>query len=360
MEKQVTRISIAFCVIVIQSIMASVVLAAESSIDEMWESSPHADAESESFVHWNDDGKIPANCATCHSGAGFRDFLGDDGSSAGITDKDHAPGSLVDCQACHNDAAKDLSSVRFPSGVVVENLQSSVQCLVCHQGRSSTKSVNDKLADLAADDVANSLSFINIHYRAAAATLYGGEVAGGYQYENLTYVGRFNHVAGFDTCTSCHNAHTTVVDNAQCTTCHVGNNELNSIRVTTTDFDGDGNKNEGIAAEIESLHERLGAAIRIYSTDIVNAPIGYKPGQYPYFFNDKNADNLIDDAEGIYPNRYQSWTPRLLRAAYNYQFVLVDPGSYAHNPKYALQLLYDSISDLKTRIEVDVDDIVRP
>ncbi len=360
MESRVSQISTAFCMFVIQMVMAPLVIADEMSIDEMWADSPHADAKSESFVHWDKDGIIPSDCATCHSGTGFRDFLGDDGSSAGVTDKDHAPGSLVDCQACHNDAAKVLSSVRFPSGVVVENLESSVQCLVCHQGRSSTNSVNAKLANLAVDTVNDELSFINIHYRAAAATLYGGEVAGGYQYENLTYVGRFAHVPGFDTCTSCHNAHTTVVDSTQCSTCHAGNDELSTIRITAIDFDGDGDKNEGIAAEIASLHERLGAAIRDYSSDVANAPIGYKPGRYPYFFHDKNGDAQIDDAEGIYPNRYQSWTPRLLQAAYNYQFVLVDPGAYAHNPKYVIQLLYDSISDLKTRIDVDIDDISRP
>lgn len=360
MKYQVERISTVFCVFALQLAMVPLVFAAESNIDDMWAASPHANAKSESFVHWDDEGMIPANCATCHSGTGFRDFLGDDGSQAGVTDKDHAPGSLVDCQTCHNDTVKELSSVKFPSGVVKENLGNSAQCIVCHQGRSSTKSVNDKIADLAQDTVSEDISFINIHYRAAAASLYGGEVAGGYQYEDHSYVGRFKHVAGFDTCTSCHNAHTTVVEITQCATCHAGNDELSSIRISNTDFDGDGNKQEGIAAEIDALHEILGAAILEYGSQIVKAPIGYKVGQYPYFFYDKNANNQIDDSEGIYPNRYQSWTPRLVRAAYNYQFVLVDPGAYAHNPKYALQLLYDSISDLKTKIDIDMGDIVRP
>jgi hypothetical protein len=35
-----------------------------------------------------------------------------------------------------------------------------------------------------------------------------------------------------------------------------------------------------------------------------------------------------------------------LRAAYNYQDASKDPGAFAHNSTYIMQLLYDSISDL--------------
>ena len=43
---------------------------------------------------------------------------------------------------------------------------------------------------------------------------------------------------------------------------------------------------------------------------------------------------------------YANWTPRLLKAAYNYQMAYKDPGKFAHGGKYAIQLLYDSIEDL--------------
>jgi hypothetical protein len=36
----------------------------------------------------------------------------------------------------------------------------------------------------------------------------------------------------------------------------------------------------------------------------------------------------------------------LLRAAYNYQYVAKDPGAFAHNAEYILQILYDSIKDV--------------
>ena len=41
-----------------------------------------------------------------------------------------------------------------------------------------------------------------------------------------------------------------------------------------------------------------------------------------------------------------TWTPRLLKAAYNYQVSLKDPGAFAHGNKYIVQLLFDSIADL--------------
>lgn len=52
------------------------------------------------------------------------------------------------------------------------------------------------------------------------------------------------------------------------------------------------------------------------------------------------------DDEVNYGNRYATWTPRLLRAAYNYQYVAKDPGAYAHNPTYILQVLYDTPADI--------------
>ena len=55
------------------------------------------------------------------------------------------------------------------------------------------------------------------------------------------------------------------------------------------------------------------------------------PEVYPYFFNDNNGNGEADKDEAKFPNRYKSWTPRLMKAAYNYQFVTKDPGAFAHN-----------------------------
>ena len=78
------------------------------------------------------------------------------------------------------------------------------------------------------------------------------------------------------------------------------------------------------------------------ATDGVDA-IVYESHTYPYFFIDLNEDGVATPDEANYGNRYTTWTPALLRAAYNYQYYQKDPGAFAHNGKYVLQVLYDSL-----------------
>jgi hypothetical protein len=102
----------------------------------------------------------------------------------------------------------------------------------------------------------------------------------------------------------------------------------------TKDYDGDGDASEGLSAEISTMEDMLYTAIQAYAKDKVGAPIVYSGSSYPYFFNDANGNGQIDDGEAA----YASWTPRLLRAAYNYQWVQKDPGAFAHNGKFIIPL----------------------
>ncbi|MFZ2098403.1 MAG: hypothetical protein WAV05_17360 [Anaerolineales bacterium] len=45
-----------------------------------------------------------------------------------------------------------------------------------------------------------------------------------------------------------------------------------------------------------------------------------------------------------------------MKATYNYQMSVKDPGAFAHNAKYILQILYDSIQD----VGGDVTNLTRP
>jgi len=332
-----------------------------SSIVEGWMTSPHADKKSEAFVHWNKEGAVPEDCATCHSGPGLMDFLGADGSMAGKVDAPAAIESPIDCVTCHNQAATDLEKITFPSGEVMTETSASAICMVCHQGRESSDSVNAAIAGGEEDTVNGDLGFINVHYAASAATMFGGSVRGGYQYEGKTYAERFAHVPDFNTCTTCHDPHTTkVVAVDQCVACHKGAETVRAIRTTPADIDGDGDVSEGISAEISTLHEKLGAAISLYAAEAIGKPVVYDAHAYPYFFNDLNGNGASDPDEAKFPNRYQSWTPRLLRAAYNYQFLAKEHGAYAHNPRYAIQLAYDSLEDLSSKAAVDMAGMSRP
>ena len=47
------------------------------------------------------------------------DYLGADGSAAGVVDAAQPVSNGITCIACHNDAAVALTEVTFPSGAVV-------------------------------------------------------------------------------------------------------------------------------------------------------------------------------------------------------------------------------------------------
>ena len=167
---------------------------------------------------------------------------------------------------------------------------------------------------------------------------------GAYQYEGKEYEGRNEHVPGFANCTECHSAHRLEVKAEECTTCHAGIEDVADIRMDSTDYDGDGDTSGGIATEIEGMSEALYACIQEYATSTEGVSgIEYDSHAYPYFF----------DEEG---ERYSTWTPALVKAAYNYQYAQKDPGAGAHNAKYVLQALYDSMEALGC----DVSGMTRP
>jgi len=328
-----------------------------------WVTSPHAKRNAEEFNHWNKEGAIPVECARCHSTPGFLDWLGADGSTAGKVDKPAPIGTVITCMACHNDKARMLTSVTFPSGLTVENQGADARCMACHQGVESTNSVNNAIANLGDDAVTPKLEFINVHYRAAGAMLFGTMAKVGYEYSGKKYAARFEHRAPYRTCNACHVTHTLEVKVQDCAACHkevTDKASLQNIRADKVDRDGNGNIDEGVAIEIKHLEDKLMAAIMDYAKTVVGKPIVYTPEVYPYFFNDLNGDGKVDKDEAKFPNRYKSWTPRLLKAAYNYQFVFKDPGAFAHNPAYATQLLLDSLADLGVKVKVDIAKAVRP
>ena len=325
-----------------------------------WISSSHADAESEAFTHWDDAGEIPTSCAGCHSSPGYLDYLGEDGSKPGQVDKPAEIGTVVECMTCHNESAAWLDEVTFPSGVTLTDLGAEARCMVCHQGRESGLSVTARIesAEVESDDeISSALGFINVHYFATAATLYGGQVQGGYQYESKSYDLKFDHVDGYDTCIGCHDQHSLEVQinngarGTGCNDCHsrvATVKDLKNIRMngSMVDYDGDGNISEGIAAEVSTLLEKLYASIQTYTSTVLGSPIIYDSHTYPYWFTDTNANGVVDAGEAVYAGQYKSWSARLLKAAYNYQFALKDPGAYAHNAKYVIELAYDGIEDL--------------
>ncbi len=341
--------------------------------EEAWETSAHADETAESFTHWDEDGVIEAQCAKCHSSYGFLDFIGADGTAADSVDNDAELGSVISCDVCHQGedggAIRAITSVAFPSGVTISGIGSEAICMHCHQGRASKQDVDDAVAAAGADNatakpgfvaaaaldddtVSVDLGFVNIHYYAAGAILYGSEVQGGYEYDNETYSGRNTHTAAYDSCIECHNPHSLEVASENCFNCHREVSDFKDIRYGSSgmDYDGDGDTDEGIYYEISGMEEILYSAIQSYATQVIGTGIVYDAAAYPYFFIDTNGNGTADADEASFANRYNAWTPRLLKAAYNYQTVKKDPGGYTHNPAYVIELLQSSIADLNNAL----------
>jgi hypothetical protein len=323
----------------------------------------HFASSEEAFRHWDaEGGVVPGTCSKCHTATGLPAFMAENNVAVS-----QPASSGLNCATCHNDLAEftryEVAEVRFPSGAVLafEEPDSNL-CIQCHQGRESTVSMNRLIGDLGPDEQSESLRFLNVHYFAAGATLFGTEAKGAYEYTDKTYVGRFEHVGAFDSCVECHNTHALEVRVEECADCHEmveGEETLVNIRTDEAtilgDFDGDGDETEGIAMEIATMEEALFTAIQAAAT-AAGTPIGYDAHTNPYWFNDSDGDGLVSAEEGIRDNRFLTWTPRLLRAAYNYQYAQKDPGDFAHNGRYIIQILYDSIED----IGGDVSAMTRP
>ncbi len=335
----------------------------DAPFEDLWMESPHADKEAEAFRHWDEEDpmEVPVACATCHSSTGFQDFVGADGSEMFVVDKNASVDTVIECQTCHNDATMSLSTVKFPSGAELTGLGNEAVCMTCHQGRASKVQVDEAVttAGVEDDEVSADLGFINIHYYAAAVSRYGTEVKGGYEYDGMTYDTLFEHVQGVQTCFECHNPHSLELELGTCAGCHEANSveDLRAIREPSSfvDYDGDGDIAEGIYFEVEGLKELVYTAIQTYATEVLENPIGYDANAYPYFFNDTNGDGELAADEAVFPNAFASWSPRLLKAAYNFMTVSKDPGGYAHGGKYLIQLLHDSIADLNTVVDTQVD-----
>lgn len=324
--------------LVLLSLFALLLVACGPTDEEIgfaWSVSAHADSEATAFSRWNDDDppEIPTNCAKCHSTTGYHDFLGEDGSTAGQVDKPAPVGTTVECEACHNDTSLDKDHAVMPSGNQLDGLGGNADCMECHQGRASGVQVAEVTNGLPDDTVNTEISAPNLHNRAVGPTQYGGQAIGGYEYPDQTYAGRYPHVTSFNTCSECHDAHSLDVDAQRCSACHPdvrGSADFPTIRISNIDYDGDGDTIEGMAGEIETMQLKLQLAIDRYTAKTE----GVESIVLTSRFTNEAGDS------------YTTWTPRLMRSAFNYVYSDKDTAGYAHNPHYMLQLLYDSIEDM--------------
>jgi len=328
----------------------------------------HFDGSAEAWRHWDEEGEVPTSCAKCHSAEGLPYLL-----EHGKIDKAMEISNGLLCMTCHTvpPQTRFVGPVKFPSGVSVDLGDASNLCLNCHQGRASKFSVDKAIASGPPP-----YGFTNIHYYAAAASFFGSDVHGGYEFSGKTYADRniyTNHNGLFTDCIECHMGtksfnrkhddsdalfHNLQTPNpADCAPCHgqdiaqphpgadPNQFEFEGIRpAQTPDYDADGNKTESLQAELDGLENALYAQMQAYGKSI-GAPIVYSETSYPYFFKDTNGNGIADPDELDFSNGYEFSAP-MLRAAYNFQMSKKEPCGFIHNARYIAQLLVDSIGHL--------------
>lgn len=325
-----------------------------------------------------------SNCMRCHTSVGFKDYIHDNIQSATVLASKTTPDPLT-CTSCHNADTANYATTGTTI-ITTSNKTLSVHmeglCVRCHSGRTGEGSLKVAAAisgqaedtvmagtytyaqypgnTAAAGTVSSSTNrnaAISTHYFPVANIFYGSDAGVGYAYSGKTYVGENNLMTGYDTCIKCHNPHTAAVQPAKCVTCHAGATTTDAflnIRKTTSDYDGDGDTSEGTSYEVSGVKAKLLTAIQNYAANVPPSPTGiaYSSGSW----------------SKLPSGTYAQWTPRLLKAAFNYQLVDRDVAAYTHNSKYVVELLYDAIEDLNAGMEatghsankVDMTGMVRP
>jgi hypothetical protein len=320
-----------------------------------WANSGHGDITAMPWRYF--DPAFPGHftgCAKCHSAEGVLDY-----SENGALDRENLPTLGLECSGCHGSPFNvgtiyadlgtypELDPVVFPSADTATFGNSSNVCMVCHQGNHSTVSVDEAIDDAGAGGAGgdSGIGFLNIHYYAAAASLFGTDVQGGYEYAFQPgaggaggapeYVGQnmfTSHGTRLNDCVGCHMDpdggsdnynHVFVPAVTDCAPCH-GSPPASFPELSGTPA--------ASYQAIQALQPALLTAIEDYAATVLDEPIVYEP-HHPYWFNADDGEPYLFD-------------PTLLRAAYNYQVSLKEPAGYIHNGAYIQQLLHDSITDL--------------
>ncbi len=312
------------------------------------------------------DQTIPVNyqgqmrtCNTCHKGTQFATSTNKQLRKTGTIDLVAEGGAFV----AFDTASKPTYTVKAVA--TTPDMGDSATCLTCHQGREAGDSVRANIDALASATTTTQstnakLKFINEHYLAAGATLFGGDGHKAYEYidgttgpyANIisaqTYSGKhFHYTVG---CVGCHMQTTGLVDlgghsfmmgngtsinNGICVNCHAGGiPDFDTYRLpsNTLDYDGDG--------ILAGIHDELAGL----KTDLIHLMaskgIYYNPATYPYFHK------VSTMASQTGSTGYSNWTQSQLKAAFNLNTFYKEPGAFAHNGKYAAEILIDSIADM--------------
>lgn len=335
----------------------------------------HTDYLGDAFSRIN----TSASCMPCHSGNAFLELI----QGETISDNNW---KVVGCRSCHeldqpnatantNDSAAFAAVREFPAGyefkfnataaapVPVADLGVNQVCFECHKGRTPGVDVA-ALPDPAAGTMNYTISYL--HYAPSMAILFGDESKMVATYNTVlsggrTYAGRFVHAGDGQEygCVDCHDVHDTdgnhayenkMITDSYCAGCHDAG-DVTAFQARTQAF------SERLLDEI--LADMLAIDTTVAPGSDLNATLKAKivslqDSTYP------NADFASQDEELMaYIQERQAYFPNktVAHAATTWKIFTYEDGaphgqthghggSWAHNSKFARQMMYDAIQSL--------------
>ncbi len=281
-----------------------------------------------------------ATCAPCHDGKNLVNM------TVGAEFDTTIKFGNLGCVTCHDPVNTtegfDITARRtfpadhvfeFQSGATVTaaELGNAQVCFECHKGRDGVK--------VGADTATRVYDINYIHYAPVFATLFGGKSEMHVTYGTNTYAEQFEHLTisadfgGKLDCTSCHEVHTAEAiitkTGTTCVSCH-GSGGLYDTDVLEARVQTYGDRLfDTILTEVQTNHAAILAAV-----DPADLDADTPENRLKFILTARAADSEIG-------------TNQLAKAGSVWKnFMYEEPAAWAHNSKFARQLMYDAIDDL--------------
>ncbi len=324
------------------------------------------------WEHYNWDANDRQACQKCHTSTGVSNYLNavntyNQGGSLTVAydqtknDFSHLQGwtttgsnqnEMLYCWGCHSDAG--TGALRANGKMVLDykaattdtkNIEVAVAgkgavCVSCHAGRGNVTSlmgaavINPAAVLSSTTTPKNSATATATHYLNAGATIFQADTKVGYQFPGLSYANPSYYKHNTIGCNDCHmpnknhefevvkkdaNDNITALVATNCVTCHTGAHGTALIA-------GDA----AAAAFVEEEAAGYKQALAAFNAALIAQ--GYTwTSSHPYF--------TFTGAQAALKWRTQGD----LGAGHNYNYLLHEPGAYAHNRLYAKRIIFDSI-----------------
>ena len=309
-------------------------------------------------------------CTPCHDGNDIVTLTVGGESAGGSTT---AP---IGCRSCHDLAvanaepavnnAEALAEVRtfpadyefaFDSGVVVENpadLGVNRICFECHKGRTAAPTAAEEAALPAGETEIRTFAYL--HYAPSYAILFGNDSAMVPVYEGKTYAGQFTHYDGVKFgCVDCHNVHDTdgnnVVENKMqnpafdCNGCHQSGAFVDAAVLKKRTEDYGWRLLETLLDEVLpfATDTTLSADLQTFIADLAaETDVNVQLEMLDLWIHGRTntlPTKAIAKAADIYKIfNYEDGSPHGVTHGHG--------GSWAHNSRFARQVMYDAIEAL--------------